>query len=118
MQTEPRIAIVGIGGVFPAAPDVNQFWANVAAGVDASSAVPPGRWALHPAKVVSPGLAIADKVNTSRGYYLDDVPIDCSNLNLDADFLDRLDPVFRLIVAAGKQAWENTIIRHVNPRRA
>ena len=41
-----RVAIVGIGGVFPGAPDPERFWSNVAAGVDATSEVPPGRWSI------------------------------------------------------------------------
>ena len=28
-----RIAIVGLGGIFPGAPDLDAYWANVASGV-------------------------------------------------------------------------------------
>ena len=41
------IAIVGMAAVFPGAPDLDAFWANIAGGVDAISDVPPAR--LEPA---------------------------------------------------------------------
>ena len=41
-----RVAIVGIGGIFPGAPDLGRFWANIAGAVDVTRAVPPGRWAV------------------------------------------------------------------------
>ena len=44
------IAVVGMGGIFPGAPDLDRFWANIAAGVDASKEVPPHRWVLDPAR--------------------------------------------------------------------
>lgn len=117
MSTEPRIAIVGIGGVFPGAPDLDRFWANVAAGVDASSEVPPGRWALEPAAVLGPGVAVPDKVHTSRGYYIADCSIDFSQLNVVAALVERLDPVFRLIIAAGQRAWDDAATDGVDRRR-
>ncbi|HEY3803591.1 MAG TPA: beta-ketoacyl synthase N-terminal-like domain-containing protein [Kofleriaceae bacterium] len=41
-MTEP-VAIVGMGAVFPGAPDLGTFWSNLERGVDAISDVPPGR---------------------------------------------------------------------------
>jgi acyl transferase domain-containing protein/NAD(P)H-dependent flavin oxidoreductase YrpB (nitropropane dioxygenase family)/acyl carrier protein len=38
------IAIVGMACMFPKAPDLGTFWANVLAGVDAVTEVPPERW--------------------------------------------------------------------------
>ncbi|HLZ07505.1 MAG TPA: beta-ketoacyl synthase N-terminal-like domain-containing protein, partial [Chloroflexota bacterium] len=118
MATEPRIAIVGVGGLFPGAIDLDQFWANVSAGVDASTDVPPGRWALDPAAVLAPGTALPDRVYTSRGYYIDQIPIDTVGLNIAPDFLDRLDPVFRLILSVGRRAWADAVTRPIDPRRA
>ena len=41
-MAEP-VAIVGMGAVFPGAPDLDAFWSNIERGVDAISDVPPGR---------------------------------------------------------------------------
>ncbi|NBH06208.1 beta-ketoacyl synthase N-terminal-like domain-containing protein, partial [Amycolatopsis sp. SID8362] len=38
------IAIVGMACLFPQAPDLASFWANVLSGVDAVTEVPPQRW--------------------------------------------------------------------------
>jgi NAD(P)H-dependent flavin oxidoreductase YrpB (nitropropane dioxygenase family) len=44
-QTPPLdVAIVGMAAVFPGADDVAGYWANVLAGVDAVTEVPPERW--------------------------------------------------------------------------
>jgi acyl transferase domain-containing protein/3-hydroxymyristoyl/3-hydroxydecanoyl-(acyl carrier protein) dehydratase len=95
----PRIAIVGIGGMFPGAPDLRRFWENVSAGIDTSREVPPGRWLLDPEDVLASGVAVADKVHTSRAYYLDEIPTAPDRC------LAGLDPVFHLIVHAGRQAF-------------
>ena len=38
------IAIIGISGVFPQAPDIDSFWDNLAQGRDCISEVPTSRW--------------------------------------------------------------------------
>jgi acyl transferase domain-containing protein/phosphopantetheinyl transferase (holo-ACP synthase) len=38
------VAIVGMAALFPGAPDLATFWANVSGGVDAITDVPEGRW--------------------------------------------------------------------------
>ncbi|MGH4011477.1 MAG: beta-ketoacyl synthase N-terminal-like domain-containing protein, partial [Pseudonocardiaceae bacterium] len=38
------VAIVGMAGIFPGAGDLAGYWANVLAGVDAVTEVPPERW--------------------------------------------------------------------------
>jgi len=48
LQGSPRIAIVGLGGVFPGAHDLESFWKNVEAGRDAARDVPADRWLLAP----------------------------------------------------------------------
>ncbi len=40
----PPIAIVGVGAIFPDAPDVAAFWANLTGGRYSISDVPPERW--------------------------------------------------------------------------
>jgi polyketide synthase PksL len=38
------IAIIGINGIFPDAPDVKSFWHNLISGKDVISEIPPERW--------------------------------------------------------------------------
>ena len=118
MSAEPRIAIVGIGGLFPGAQTLDQFWQNILNGVDSSRDVPPGRWLLDPADAIAPGTAIEDRVPHSRGYYLDQIPCDTDGLNLDRGWFEQLDPVFHLIVHAGVQAFRDAKTDSIDRRRA
>ncbi|MEG3631679.1 SDR family NAD(P)-dependent oxidoreductase [Streptomyces poriticola] len=38
------VAVVGMACAFPGAPDLDRYWANVVAGVDSVTEVPPDRW--------------------------------------------------------------------------
>lgn len=67
-------AIVGIGAVFPSAPDAPAFWANIEKGVDAITDVPPHRW--DPDVYFAPDAAVgpvhADRFYCRRGGFVDD----------------------------------------------
>ncbi|MGW0663605.1 beta-ketoacyl synthase N-terminal-like domain-containing protein [Streptodolium elevatio] len=67
-------AIVGIGAVFPSAPDAPSFWANIEKGVDAITDVPPNRW--DPEVYFAPDAAVgpvhADRFYCRRGGFVDD----------------------------------------------
>src|SRR5436305_5593552 len=43
VRVEP-IAIIGMSGMFPQAPDVQSLWSNLLAGKDCISAIPASRW--------------------------------------------------------------------------
>ncbi len=107
MRDQPRVAIVGTGGIFPDAPTPDRLWANVLGAVDASRDVPPGRWLLDPEETVAPGIAVADRVPNCRGYFLDEIRFDAAGTHLSADLLDGLDPLFHLTLAAGVAAWRS-----------
>ncbi len=69
MPSPPEpVAIVGLGCVFPGAPDVATFWRNLEQGVDATSDVPPGRW--DPV-FFDPAAASADRFYCRRGGFVD-----------------------------------------------
>src|SRR4051812_12358343 len=72
MSSQQRIAIVGMGGLFPPGVTPAGLWDLVLAGADASRAVPPGRWLLDPEETcVASGVA-PDRVCSLRGYFLED----------------------------------------------
>ena len=99
-----RVAIVGIGGVFPGAPDPERFWANLAAGLDSSREVPAGRWTLDPADAYDPEVAAPDHVYARRGGFVEGFRLDPEGLDVDPALLSRLDPMFLLALQAGRQA--------------
>ena len=104
-----RVAIVGIGGVFPGAPDPEAFWRLVADGVDATTDVPPGRWAIEPREAFDPRPATPDHVYSTRGGFIQDFRFDPEGLNLDPALVARLDPMFHLALHAGRDAWRDAI---------
>jgi acyl transferase domain-containing protein/phosphopantetheinyl transferase len=65
--SEP-IAIVGMSCLFPGAPDVDAFWANILGKVDAVSAPPPGAWDAD--VYYDPSFEDTDKTYCRRGGYL------------------------------------------------
>ena len=102
-----RVAIVGIGGIFPGGPDPEQFWRTLARGADATSAVPPGRWRVAPDDCFDPAVAAADRVYATRGGFVRDFAFDPEGLDLAPERLEGLDPMFHLALHAGRAAWRD-----------
>ena len=102
-----RIAIVGIGGIFPGALDLDQFWQIVSNGVDTGSSVPEGRWYLDPAKAYQPEGPVPDRVYSRWGCYIKGFSFQADGLNLDPKYLGQLDPVFLLGLHAARAAFQD-----------
>ena len=107
MASTERVAIVGLGGIFPGARDLDQFWSNIAAGIDSTIEVPEGRWRLPTESVFDPRVAQPDRVYATRGGFIEGFRLDPTRHNVDPDLLDRLDPAFLLGIHAARQAWES-----------
>jgi acyl transferase domain-containing protein/3-hydroxymyristoyl/3-hydroxydecanoyl-(acyl carrier protein) dehydratase len=109
MKINQPIAIIGMGGIFPHAPNPKKLWENILKGRDSSREVPPGRWAVPPEKAYDPKPGAMDRVYSTRGCFIDDAGIhaDLAGLHMPSGFPDRLDPLFRLLLMAGKQAFDD-----------
>ncbi|MBY0230671.1 MAG: hypothetical protein K2W96_15400, partial [Gemmataceae bacterium] len=94
----PRVAIVGLGGLFPGASSPAELFANVLARRDESREPPPGRWAI-------PGDEPPDDVLSRRGCFL------------DLRWEDGLDPLFHLAASACRQAWDSARMEGVDRSR-
>ncbi|MCS0600691.1 SDR family oxidoreductase [Streptomyces sp. LP11] len=94
------IAIVGMACMFPDAPDLATFWANVVSGHDAVTEVPPGRWdpAVHHA-----GGATASK----WGGFLPRIPFDPLRYGIPPASLGSIEPVQLLSLEAARRALED-----------
>ena len=114
--TSSPIAVVGLGGLFPQAPDLDTFQRNIQAGVDASREVPPGRWVLDPQDAYESTLAV-DKVYSKRACFVEDFTLDAAGLNLDADILRRLDPLYEMVLHVGRQAFDDASTGTLDRRR-
>jgi acyl transferase domain-containing protein/NAD(P)H-dependent flavin oxidoreductase YrpB (nitropropane dioxygenase family)/NAD(P)-dependent dehydrogenase (short-subunit alcohol dehydrogenase family)/acyl carrier protein len=87
------VAIIGMAGVFPGAPDLAMYWANVLAGVDAVTEVPTERW--DPA--VYSGLA-------RWGGFLPDIPFDPLTYGIPPAALASIDPIQLLSLEVAARA--------------
>jgi acyl transferase domain-containing protein/3-hydroxymyristoyl/3-hydroxydecanoyl-(acyl carrier protein) dehydratase len=91
--SEP-IAIVGMGGVFPGAPTLADFWRLIDEGRDSCRPVPPGRWLLAPDAIRSSVAGTPDAVLTDRGCFIDDPSLE-----------GELDPMVQILLRAGQAAF-------------
>lgn len=110
------IAIVGMGGVFPDAPDLDAFWRNIAAGHCSIKPVPPARWAVDAelAYRLAPGI---DHVYSASACFVDAFDLDPRGMAIDSDVLRSLDPVHRITLEAGRQAIESVVAGAADPSR-
>lgn len=106
MAKHPPIAVVGMGGIFPGASDLTAFWDNIVNKVDTVDDVPPGRWILEPEAIYSPAPS-PGKVISKRACLIEDFTFDPVDLDLDRSLIDALDPLYQLVLHAGRQALLN-----------
>ncbi|HUP19209.1 MAG TPA: beta-ketoacyl synthase N-terminal-like domain-containing protein, partial [Gemmatimonadota bacterium] len=66
----PEIAIVGMAGVFPGAPDLDGYRRAIESGADAIQEVPPARWSDLPFDPADSGSI--DQMPCRRGGFIDD----------------------------------------------
>jgi acyl transferase domain-containing protein/phosphopantetheinyl transferase (holo-ACP synthase) len=96
------IAIVGIAGLFPGAPTIDVFWANIRGGVDATSEVPAGRW--DPV-FFDADAKEADRFYCRRGGFVDDLAtFDPLAFGIMPNAVDSVEPDQLLALAAASAA--------------
>ncbi len=115
-SVSPAIAVVGIGGLFPDAVDVEAFQANLLGGHDATRHVPPGRWVLDPDRAYRPAPG-HDTAYSKRGCFIDDVELDPAGLKIDPSWVAHLDPLYRLVLHVGRRAFDDASIGGIDRSR-
>ncbi|HJV67179.1 MAG TPA: beta-ketoacyl synthase N-terminal-like domain-containing protein [Geomonas sp.] len=118
-QQSPSVAIVGIGGIFPGAPDLTAFWENIRLGKSAAREVPQGRWQIAADTAFDPEAGKADHVYSRRGCFLDGLPplSELAGLAVDQGSVAGLDPLYQLLLHAGKRAFDSAITGPVDRSR-
>lgn len=111
MKLSTSVAIVGIGCTFPGSPTPERFWDLIAAATSTAREVPAGRWALDLQDAYDPAIGAADKVYSKRGCFIEpgEAELDLGGLEIDPGLLDRLDPMFRILLRSGKMAFADGI---------
>ncbi len=103
MTKKTPIAVVGMAGIFPGASSVADFWTNIRSGRSAIVDVPEGRWATDPRKTVSQTVE-PDRTLSRRAGLIPDFQFDPSGLDIDKDLALCLDPMYHLVLTAGREA--------------
>lgn len=98
-SSSTTVAIVGIGGIFPDAPDLERYWRLIRDAKTAVREVPIGRWHVPAKSVYDPEVGKPDHVYCTRGCFLESSP--------QVEGLDGLDQLFHLLITAGRQAFED-----------
>ena len=105
------VAIVGIGGIFPDASDLATFWDNIRRCRSSFREIPDGRWMVPADSVFDQEVGKADSVYSRRGCFIDRLPPaeTLPGLAIDPALLDGLDPLFHLLIHAGKRAFDDGV---------
>ncbi len=117
MTPDIPIAIVGIGGVFPDAPTLEQFWENIEQGISAAREAPPDRWPLSLEEMFDPERGLVDKVYSKRGCYITGFELESEGLEIDSSLIKELDPVFHLALHAAREALRDADLKDFNRSR-
>ncbi|MEB3198866.1 MAG: beta-ketoacyl synthase N-terminal-like domain-containing protein [Candidatus Sericytochromatia bacterium] len=112
------IAVIGAGGVFPDAPDLETFWSNILLGRCASRDVPEGRWVLPSAAIVDPTPGTPDRVLSSRACLLDEALMGREELGIPPETLGTLDPLYTVGLTAATRCWRSLRAAPANLERA
>ena len=98
LPAEP-LAVIGMAGRFPQAPDIEQLWRNLTAGHDATGPVPQGRWPAG----FDGAYDSSGQWRDFRGGFLDDIAgFDAGFFNMTPAEAERADPAERLML---ETAW-------------
>ncbi len=103
-EPRPPIAVVGMAGVFPGASDIDQFWHNIINKKNAVIEIPEERWIVPPDVVYSEA-PLPDKSFSRRACLIRDFRFDSAGFSIDPELLEDLDPLYHLVLQAGKAAF-------------
>ena len=99
---EDPIAIVGMGCIFPKAPDLQAFWRLLREGIDAVGEVPDTHWALADYGDEDP--SSPDRTYGLRGAFLDPVDFDPTEFGIPPNILEATDTSQLLGLLVARQA--------------
>ncbi len=102
-QDKPKIAVVGMAGVFPGASDLSTFWSNLLQNTQSVAEVEPNRWIAPLQEMTAAGYE-PDKAFSKRAALINDFVFDPNGFSLPADLLAALDPSHHLALHAAREA--------------
>ncbi|HEX3349722.1 MAG TPA: beta-ketoacyl synthase N-terminal-like domain-containing protein, partial [Acetobacteraceae bacterium] len=112
------VAIVGMACIFPKAPDLEQYWANILGGVDAITEVPHERWdpAVHWDQQ-SIGTHAGRRTPSKWGGFIPAIPFDALAYGIPPASLIGIEPVQLLALHVAQRALRDAGYAERNPFR-
>ncbi len=94
-----KIAIIGLGCIFPDAPDFTQYWRNIVEGKDSIREVEPDFWSV--ADFYDPDPNAPDKTYCKRGAPVDPIEFDAREFGVSPKVMEHtsVEQIFSLVVA-------------------
>jgi polyketide synthase PksL len=109
VQTRPQgreIAVIGIGGHYPGADDLDGFWANLKNGVHSFRSVPAERWPHE--EIYFPERSVLGKSTIQTGSFLDDMDkFDPRYFNISQADATNMSPEVRLLLQTAVETFED-----------
>ncbi len=99
------IAVIGMGGIFPQAKNLREFWSNIVKGVDCITDVPETHWRIE--DYYDPDPAAPDKTYCKRGGFLPYVEFDPMEFGLPPNILEVTDVSQILSLLVAKEALQD-----------
>lgn len=111
-----KIAIIGLGCLFPGAETPEQYWRNLLQRTDSSSKLTSADLDADPALYHHPQAGTSDKIGYNKNGHVRDFQFDANGFKLPAEQLQALDPLFQWTLYAAQQALQDT--QYAAPQRA
>jgi len=103
--SNPPLAIVGIGCLFPKAAGLGEYWANIKARVDGIGPVPPTHW--NPDEYFDLDTKRPDMTYARRGGFLDPYPFRPADFGIAPNDLEATDTSQLLALVVAQKAMED-----------
>ncbi|MFO7812546.1 MAG: beta-ketoacyl synthase N-terminal-like domain-containing protein, partial [Pelovirga sp.] len=120
MAYAQSVAVVAMGGEFPDAANLGDYWDLILKKRNCARRPPTGRWLLPVEEAYDPEIGVADRVYSDKACFLADTAdsSEIQGLDIDAEFLRQLDPMFRLLLRVGQQTMTHAGTPSFDPTRA
>ncbi len=104
-RVTPDIAIVSMAGLLPGAQTLDVFWQNIIQKKYASQKVGIERWLVEPSSMLG-GKGQPDTAYSRIACLLDDhIQFQFDGLNLDDVSIQAMDPLYRIVLHVGREAF-------------
>ncbi|CEG56335.1 type I polyketide synthase [Legionella fallonii] len=101
-----RIAVVGVGGIFPGARNATEFWRNIVTGKDLITEVPPDHWNI--ADYYDKDPKAEDKTYCRRGAFIPHVEFDPIEWGMPPQNIVSTDTSQLLALIVAKEVLQDT----------